>query len=71
MGNTLRIREHIGNLMRTHWELEGTCLEQRKNEKTAPCAAPPPPPPPPNQTLEISNLKIESRSLNPNLTSPE
>jgi len=36
------MREHIGNLMRTHWELEETCWEQRKNEKTAPPAAPPP-----------------------------
>jgi len=32
-GTHLEPREHIENLMRTHWELRGTCWEQRKNEK--------------------------------------
>jgi hypothetical protein len=34
------LKEHIGNLMGTHWELEGniegTCWEQRKNENNPP-----------------------------------
>ncbi len=36
-GTHWELREHIGNVMETHWKLErniaGTCWEQRKNEK--------------------------------------
>jgi len=47
MENTMRIREHIGYLMRTHWELKGTCWKRRKNEN---CYTPPP------QNLEEKKL---------------
>jgi hypothetical protein len=49
-------REHIGNVMRTHWELKGTCWEQRKNEKN----------PPPQRKLK----KIKSRHFEYMLSLP-
>jgi len=45
IGNTFG--EHVENLIGTHWELEnnieGTCWEQKKNDKKS--SLPPPPPP--------------------------
>jgi len=43
IGNTLE--EHIGNLMGTHWELEGNKGKMKKN--LSPTRPPSPPPPPP------------------------
>jgi len=43
IGNTLG--EHIGNLMRTHWELEGN-MTNEKRKKILPPAFPFPPPHP-------------------------
>jgi len=43
--------ELIGHLMGTHLELEGTCWEQRKNEKNAP-------PNPPHPKLKRKKMKV-------------
>jgi hypothetical protein len=54
-GTHCELREHIGNPMGTHWELEGnlegTCWDQRKMEKILP------PPTSPTQNLKEKKIK--------------
>jgi hypothetical protein len=54
IGNTLE--EHIGNLLRTHSELERNMTKEKRKKKPLP--PPGPPPPPLNPKLKRKKIKV-------------